>query len=83
MSENEDREICLCFSVYENKIRKFCRLNNPKFASLISECFGAGTGCGTCIPELERIFKEENEKRKKETQTVHSNLQKITSCRNQ
>lgn len=60
--EQEEPEICLCFGVKESKIRKFCRLEKPKYASQISDCFGAGTGCGICVPDLERIFEEENDK---------------------
>jgi NAD(P)H-nitrite reductase large subunit len=33
------------------------RLNNPKVASQLPECGGAGTGCGWCIPFLKQLFK--------------------------
>ena len=59
-----DWEVCLCFGVSERKIRKFCRLQDPQMASQLSECYGAGTGCGSCIPDLERIFNEENARRR-------------------
>ncbi len=32
------------------------RLNRPKVPSQLSECGGAGTGCGWCIPFLKQIF---------------------------
>lgn len=50
--------VCVCFHVPLNKIVKFIRLKKPKVASQISECHGAGTGCGWCIPFLERVFEE-------------------------
>jgi bacterioferritin-associated ferredoxin len=49
-------DICLCFHVSAHKIEKFVRIEKPKLPSQISECYGAGTGCGWCIPFLERIF---------------------------
>ncbi len=48
--------VCVCFHVPLNKIVKHIRLNDPKVASQVSECYGAGTGCGWCIPFLEKIF---------------------------
>ncbi len=60
--ENKDLKICHCFDVYESKIRKFCRICQPKYVSMISDCFGAGTGCGSCIPDIENIFNEELKK---------------------
>jgi len=50
--------ICVCFHVPLNKIIKFVRLEKPKVASQISGCYGAGTGCGWCIPFLERVFEQ-------------------------
>ena len=51
-------DICVCFHVSLQKIEKFVRLESPKYASQISECYGAGTGCGWCIPFLEKIFED-------------------------
>jgi bacterioferritin-associated ferredoxin len=47
--------VCICFHVPLHKIVQFCRQTQPRYASQLSECFGAGTGCGWCIPFLERI----------------------------
>ena len=49
-------EICMCFHVTQKKLRKFIRLNKPVRESQLSECFGAGTGCGWCRPFLKQIF---------------------------
>ena len=55
----EHDEVCVCFHVSVHKIRKFVRLKKPKVPTQISECYGAGTGCGWCIPFLERIYEAE------------------------
>lgn len=64
INEDGEWEVCLCFGVTENKIRKFCRVENPKIDSQLSECYGAGSGCGSCIPDLKEIFNEENTRRR-------------------
>ena len=52
---NPDDEVCLCFRVSLRKVRTFLQTQNPPVASLISECLGAGTGCGWCVPFLKRL----------------------------
>ena len=51
-----DDELCLCFHVSKRKVQNFLRVNKPKRASQMSECFGAGTGCGWCRPYLQKLF---------------------------
>ncbi len=51
-----DDEICLCFHVTKRKILNFIRVERPRRVSQVSECFGAGTGCGWCRPYLQRLF---------------------------
>jgi len=53
-----DDTICYCFHVRKRKIINFVRLHKPRRASQISECGGAGTGCGWCIPYLKRYFEQ-------------------------
>ena len=53
-----DRELCLCFHVSLRKVRKFIRLEKPKVASQLSQCYGAGTGCGWCRPLLRSLLEE-------------------------
>lgn len=53
-----DDELCLCFHVSKRKVMNFVRVTRPSRPSQLSECYGAGTGCGWCRPFLERIFKE-------------------------
>lgn len=52
---NFDDEVCVCFHVSLRKLVYFARRENPRFPSQMSECLGAGTGCGWCIPILCKI----------------------------
>ncbi|MHB8899709.1 MAG: (2Fe-2S)-binding protein [Thermoguttaceae bacterium] len=49
-------EVCLCFHVTRKKVENFIRLHRPRRAAQLSDCFGAGTGCGWCRPVLQRLF---------------------------
>jgi bacterioferritin-associated ferredoxin len=51
-----DEELCLCFHVTKRKVANFLKLEKPHVASQMSECFGAGTGCGWCRPYLKKMF---------------------------
>lgn len=51
-----DDKICLCFHVTQRKVANFIRLEKPRRVAQLSECYGAGTGCGWCRPFLERMF---------------------------
>ena len=53
-----DDEICYCFHVSKRKVLNFIRVHRPRRASQVSECGGAGTGCGWCRPFLEKYFRE-------------------------
>jgi NAD(P)H-nitrite reductase large subunit len=53
-----DAKICYCFHVSRRKLENFVRLNRPKVASQLSECGGAGTGCGWCIPFLKQLHQQ-------------------------
>ncbi len=55
---NPDDEVCLCFHVSLRKIRTFLKREQPKAASQISECLGAGTGCGWCVPFLKDLHRQ-------------------------
>lgn len=50
-----DDHVCLCFRVSQRKIIHFLLRERPPVASMISQCLSAGTGCGWCIPYLERL----------------------------
>jgi NAD(P)H-nitrite reductase large subunit len=51
-----DDELCLCFHVSKRKVVNFIRIEKPRRAGQLSECFGAGTGCGWCRPFLRKLF---------------------------
>ena len=51
-----DDELCLCFHVTKRKVINFLRVEQPQRASQMSECHGAGTGCGWCRPFLRKLF---------------------------
>lgn len=50
-----DDDICYCYHVSMRKLVNFARRVRPEQASRMTECLGAGTGCGWCIPFLTKI----------------------------
>ncbi len=50
-----DDKICYCYGVTMRKLVNFSRRVRPKRPSQMTECLGAGTGCGWCIPFLVKI----------------------------
>jgi NAD(P)H-nitrite reductase large subunit len=53
-----DAKVCYCFHVSRRKLVNFVRQCKPKVPSQLSQCGGAGTGCGWCIPFLKQIFNQ-------------------------
>ena len=51
-----DDLLCYCFHVTHRKVVNYARIHRPRVASELSQCGGAGTGCGWCVPFLERHF---------------------------
>jgi bacterioferritin-associated ferredoxin len=51
-----DDEVCLCFHVTKRKIQNFLRVERPRRVAQLSDCFGAGTGCGWCRKYLAKMF---------------------------
>jgi len=58
---NLDDKVCYCFHITRRKLVNWARLHEPKVASQLSQCGGAGTGCGWCIPFLKQIFKQDTQ----------------------
>jgi len=56
-----DDMLCYCFHIRKRKIINFLRIHEPRVASQLSECGGAGTGCGWCIPFLRQCFESTDE----------------------
>ena len=55
-----DDQLCLCFHVSKRKVINFIRIEKPRKVAQLSDCYGAGTGCGWCRPFLKKIFDEMN-----------------------
>lgn len=53
-----DAKVCYCFHVTRRKLVNFIARHRPKVASQLSECGGAGTGCGWCIPFLKELHRQ-------------------------
>jgi NAD(P)H-nitrite reductase large subunit len=53
-----DDLVCLCFRVSQRKLVTFMRREQPRVASQLSECLGAGTGCHWCVPFLEELHRQ-------------------------
>ena len=51
-----DDLLCYCFHVTHRKVINHARIHQPRVASQLSECGGAGTGCGWCVPFLRKHF---------------------------
>ncbi|MDE2181398.1 MAG: molybdopterin-dependent oxidoreductase [Alphaproteobacteria bacterium] len=50
------RMVCSCFSVDERRIAEAIRAKRLRTAAEIGELLGAGTNCGSCIPELKSLL---------------------------
>ncbi len=55
---NLDAKVCYCFHVTGRKLVNFLRIERPRVASQLSQCGGAGTGCGWCVPFLRQLFEQ-------------------------
>jgi NAD(P)H-nitrite reductase large subunit len=53
-----DQEVCLCFHVTRRKLLSYLRTARPRVPSQLTECGGAGTGCGWCVPFLKQLFRQ-------------------------
>ncbi|OGW53420.1 MAG: Fe-S cluster assembly protein NifU [Nitrospirae bacterium RBG_13_43_8] len=56
--ETEERIVCECFEVSEEKIRKVAIENHLTTVEDITDYTKAGGGCGSCIPAIEAILKD-------------------------
>jgi NAD(P)H-nitrite reductase large subunit len=56
-----DDELCLCFHVSWRKVLNYLRIHRVRVASQLHDCGGAGTGCGWCRKQLERLARESGE----------------------
>ena len=54
-----DDTICYCFHISKRKIVNYIRVHQPQVVSQVSECGGAGTGCGWCISFIKKYYAEQ------------------------
>jgi bacterioferritin-associated ferredoxin len=50
-----EENICVCHRVSLRKLQNYITREDPEVASQLSECLGAGTSCGWCIPFLKKV----------------------------
>jgi NifU-like protein len=80
----QERIICKCFSVTDQKIIRAIKENNLKTVDEVTHYTKAGGGCGKCRPEIEKLLKEFWEKeatkieKKEEPRKKLTNLEKIS-----
>jgi len=51
-----DDELCLCFHISCRKVLNYIRVHQVKVPSQLADCGGAGTGCGWCRKQLEKLM---------------------------
>ena len=52
---------CVCVNKCENKIRELIKEGHD--LDSLKEEYGVGTGCGLCIPYVEEMIEDENNKK--------------------
>ena len=57
-SMDQDVQICYCYHVSLRKLINFAKRVKPRQPSRMTECLNAGTGCGWCIPFLQKIARD-------------------------
>ncbi|MDD4930116.1 MAG: molybdopterin-dependent oxidoreductase [Gallionella sp.] len=50
------RTVCACFSVGEKTILNAIQTQGLKSVAAVGQCLKAGTGCGSCVPEIRRLL---------------------------
>ena len=53
---NTGRTVCACFSVGEKTIANAIREQGLDSVEAVGACLKAGTGCGSCVPEIRRML---------------------------
>lgn len=51
-----DDELCLCFHISCRKVLNYIRVHQVKVPSQVAHCGGAGTGCGWCRKQIEKLL---------------------------
>ena len=53
---NTGRTVCACFSTGEKTIANAIREQGLDSVKAVGACLNAGTGCGSCVPEVRRLL---------------------------
>lgn len=79
---DEGKLVCECFGITDEKIRREIRENNLHTVEDVTNFTKAGGGCGSCVPDIEKILKdvwaEKEPERPAEAKKKLTNLQKIS-----
>jgi len=51
-----DDELCLCFHISCRKVLNYIRIHRVRLPSQLAECGGAGTGCGWCRKQMQKLL---------------------------
>lgn len=52
------RNVCACFSVGEKTILHAIKDQGLSSVEAVGQCLKAGTGCGSCVPEIRRLLEQ-------------------------
>lgn len=52
------RNVCACFSVGEKTIQQAIKAQGLSSVEAVGQCLKAGTGCGSCVPEIRRLLEQ-------------------------
>jgi assimilatory nitrate reductase catalytic subunit len=58
---SEGKRVCACFGVTDQAIRHACVTHRLRSSKEVGELLGAGTNCGSCVPEIDRLLKDVRE----------------------
>lgn len=52
------RNVCACYGVGEKTIQNAIKAQGLNSVEAIGQCLKAGTGCGSCVPEIRRLLEQ-------------------------
>jgi assimilatory nitrate reductase catalytic subunit len=56
---DQGHNVCACFGVGEKTILHAIQTKGLKSVEEVGACLKAGTGCGSCVPEIRRYLERE------------------------
>ena len=61
---NDDQLLCHCHGVKAGVVRRVVREPRPRDAREVGRVCKAGTGCRSCLPDIETVMRQEREGQK-------------------